>query len=222
MTRVKNLWCACLLGLLLLSAGCNMTSEQRLDLLERYIDTATDASQDIGQALVVLDHVAEQTQLALEDPNLPASEVENVREILTKTRAEIVKLQARKTQIDEALARWQEVLVKAQAGEVNVATELQVLGEGTRILGGEIGGSIGGYVTIAGMVLSGIAGLIGGLIKNAKTQHTLEDVVTSVSALLSNGLVTDEEQAKKVLERTQLPPTRASVKKIIGTSDNAT
>jgi len=218
MTRLKNLWCVCLFSLLLALAGCNMTSEQRLDLLNRYINAATEASQDIDQALILLDHVAEQTQAALEDPNLPAHQVAPAREILTKTRAEIVKLQARKTQIDEALVRWQEVLAQAQTGEVNVATELQVLGEGARIFGGEIGGSIGGYVTIAGMVLSGIAGLIGGLIKNAKTKHTLEDVVTSVNALLSNGATGDQEKAKEVLNRTQLPSTRVTVKKIIGST----
>lgn len=197
-------------------AGCEMTPQQRLALVQSYIDAGQAASVSLDQAIAAAELVIDQTQATLSEPNLPAAEVEKILAVQAEARKHIATFRSKKTLIDGDIARWEELLAQAKAQGADVVSEIEVYGGGLQILGTRIGGQAGGYVALAGALIAGLGGAAAGLAKNMRTRKTLEGVVGSVSALLASEAVVDPEQAKSVLQAAQLPPVRNEVRKVLG------
>jgi hypothetical protein len=197
-------------------AGCGMTAQQRLDLVQSYIDAGQAASVSLDQAIAAAELVVDETQAALSDPNLPAQEVEKILAVQVEARKHIATFKSKKALIDGDIGRWEELLVKAKTEGADAISEIEVYGGGLQILGTRIGGQAGGYVALAGALMAGVGGAVAGLARNMRTRKTLEGVVGSVSALLASDAVTDPEQAKGVLRAAQLPGVRSEVRTILG------
>lgn len=201
---------------LLSSAGCDMTPEQRLAMVQSYVDAGQAASSSCDQAIAAAELVVEETQLAMTDANLPAAEAGKILALQTEARKHIAAFRSQKALIDGDVARWEGLLVKARTEGADALSEIQVYGGGLQILGTRIGGQAGGYVALAGALIAGLGGALAGLGRNMRTRRTLEGVVGSVSALLASDVMTDPEQAKSVLQAAQLPSVRSEVRAILG------
>jgi hypothetical protein len=213
--RIPQALFACLFSILLLG-GCGTTPEQRLDLVGQWIEQGESWSQGLDEAVTAAELVLERTETALADPNVLPEEMQALRALRAEATELIAAYRAKKALVDADLIELRELQAKAQTEGAEVLDEVEFYGGGLRVLGNRIGGQAGGYVALAGTLLGALAGALAGLGRNAKTQSVLADVVTSVSALLGNPVVSDRDKAAEVLAGTQLPQTQKAVRSVLG------
>lgn len=206
-----------LLGLFLLP-GCGTTPEQRLEMAQNWLDTGSQWSEGLDEAITAAELVVEQADAALVDVNLPNLDREKVLAVKAEAQEQIAKFRAKKAQIDADILALQTLVEKAQTEGAEVLNEIEFYGQGLKVVGNRVGGDVGGYIALAGTLLGGVAGALAGLAKNLQTRKVLEGVVGSVSALLTSPAVPDRDAATAVLEGTQTPAVETAVRKIIGKS----
>jgi len=206
--------------LCLFLSGCGTTPEQRMAMVQSYIEAGQRASASLDDAIAATELVLDQAAASLNDPNLPAKEVQQILAMQKEARDQLAAFRAKKTMLDNDLARWKDLLAQAQAKGVGVFDEVQLYGEGLRALGNQVGGNVGGYVSLAGALVAAISGALAGIAsqrnKTTQTRKTLEGVVGSVSALLASDAVVDRDKATNVLQAAQLPEVRSEVRQVLG------
>jgi len=205
--RFATIMAVCgLLGL----AGCGTNTTERLELYDQAVSRLEQASEQIDSRLAAIDAFLKQAEIALSDPNLGDA----AGEILAGVQAAIAKRDEAlevKAKVDLALSQIREQIdqVKAQ-GSIDVADEVALVGGGLAAAGQAAGGAIGAWLVAIG----GLVAAAGGVIRGNRAKHVTEKVIASVDTLLGSGLVTDAEEAKKLLAKDQGSTIATAVKSI--------
>lgn len=216
----------CLVALLLALSpltlsGCGTTPEQRLQMGQAWLSTGQTWSKDFGDAIAACQLILDDVQVKLRDPNLPPAETAKLKAIFTQTTAQMQAFVAKKALIDQDLALLQARLQEAQAKGATLQNEMEFYGQGLQVLGQRTGGSAGGILGLAGVLVGALGGGLAGFAKNQKLQGVLANVVTSVGALLASPTVSNRDLATATLEAGQLPTTQAEVRKLLGKAPKA-
>lgn len=192
-------------------SGCDMTSYQRVAMLENALLRAENVSNDLGVRLDEMEAVLVETQAALNDPNLPAEFREQLNSLLTQTVDGIKVVAAKRGEYAGLITRLREQIDQAKKEGMGLGDELTLYGEGLTETAKHLPPSVAGYVTLASILFGAI-----GTVLARKRKAQLTNVVGSVDKLLESGAVADIEAGVKVLKDNQLPATRNAVRKILG------
>lgn len=196
-------------ALLIFFTGCGLTSEQRVEMLERAVVRAEEVSEELGIRLEEMETTLVETQTALSDPNLPAEFREQLDGILTQTVEGIKVISAKRGEYAGLISRLRKQIEDAKTGDMNFGDELKLYGEGLKTIGPKVPPPVGGFVTLAGIVIGTI-----GTVLAKRRGGELTDVVKSVDVLLESSAVHDTTAATKVLKDHQSPNTRTAVRKV--------
>jgi len=195
-------------------AGCGTDTTARLELYDQAVRRLEQASEQIDSRLAAIDAFLAQAQIALADPNLG----DVAGEILAGVQAAIAKRDEAlevKQKVDTALAqiRVQIDQLKA-AGSIDVSDEIGLVGSGLAAAGQASGGKTGAWLVAIGGLVAAAGGVIRGNRAAGSARHVAEKVIASVDTLLNSSLVTDAEQAKKLLAKGQGTTIATAVKTI--------
>lgn len=196
---------------LLMVFGCDMTSGQRVQLLENAIVQAEKVSDELGVRLVEMEGVLADTQAALGDQNLPPDVREQLNNVLTQTIEGVKVISAKRGEYTGLISRLREQIEVAKKDGMGFGDELKLWGEGLQTTGKYLPPPVGGYVTLAGVIFGAV-----GTVFARRRKGELVGVVKSVDKLLESDAVSDTKAATKILKDNQLPNTRTAVIKIKG------
>ncbi len=164
-----------LLCTVLLAAGCGTTSKDRLAYVQKEVTQLQAWSAATDVAIRDLRGVIATTQALLADPNAAADPVRASAVIATAQQQLDAKL-AYKATIDAKLAEMQQYL-KALPADPDVSHELGFAGITISSVGTSIGGTIGGWLGLAGVILTALATALGSIIKARQASAQLGQVV---------------------------------------------
>jgi F0F1-type ATP synthase membrane subunit b/b' len=204
---------------LFFAIGCNTTSSERIALIKSGIDKAAVLSEEIDKYCVVLDSQLAEADRILADPATGIEQGDRIREVIAKIKAEKDKAQAKKIEIDAAIAKAKTEIERITAeGAGDLGTELQTIGTLLTTTAPLIPPPAGGYMALVGALLTAIGGAIGGKayqsIKDAKYKTATEEIILGNEKSLK---VLDNDVAdmvKNIWMASQVTPTtRKLVKK---------
>lgn len=201
-----------LLGVILavFASGCNLSSGQRVAMLQNAITQAESISNELGTRLDEMETVLTETQAAMSDPNLPPDVREQLDKVLTQTIEGIKVVSVQRGKYAQLISRLREQLAEAETEGMGFGEELKLYGEGLKEAGKYIPPPVGGFVSLAGVIFGAV-----GTVLAKKRGKALTGVVHSVDKLLDSTDV-NAATAKKVLKDNQSPATREAVRKING------
>lgn len=202
-------------AMMLLVAGCGMTSEQRIALYKQAIDQAVQTSQTLDSYLPAIDAAIAESEAAIA-AGLPEAGAAKLLDKIAEAKAVKAKVLAEKAKIDQA-AKDAQAKIDAilSGGDTDIEAELNSIAAILTSAGAVIPPPAGPFVALAGTILGIIGGVIGGKKSQAKYKTGLVDVVKSVNAVISKA--PSEEYAgkiKEVLKTVQSDTTRTLVDSI--------
>ncbi len=196
-------------------AGCNMDSAERIAAIETTVTQLQEKSGQVDGVIDGLQRFMGESLVLLDEPNLPAAEVERIAAAIVEAQERLDDAQAVKVKVDAVLADWQAQL--AAAGPIEgPGDELELLGKGVATVGAQLPPPYGTYAALAGGLIGTIGAALAGAKKAGKTQGQLVKVIGSVDSLLDSSMIADEKvpEAKKLLAKRQGTVTAAAVKAV--------
>ena len=227
-----------ILSIVLLTPGCDTTSQQRLAALQAALKTAETASKDYDSRLAAMEPAITALTQMLTDPNVTGATAQQVKTTLADLKAKYAAVKALKAAVDEKMTAYSAVLAKAQeAGNIDIQKELEVYGQGVTLVSGALPPPFNAIGLGIGAVMTAVGGIAGAFAKGKQAKHAQTTVVTgivdSVGALLAalpsrqdvdaqtagvvQPPVMDIETAKDILARAQVkvPAAAAAVREVL-------
>jgi len=163
-------------------------------------------SQKMDAGIADVEQVIADSQLLLQDPNIPPDMKLEVEQVLNQASARLAKLKAEKQKVVDVLAQYQTILAQVDVNDLTPEQEMQLYAIGAGEASKFLPQPYSGYVFL-GLAL---VPFIGSLLKNINQWRQINDgkrktteLVISVDKLLSSDQVKDIEQAKIVLQENQ-------------------
>lgn len=192
-------------------AGCGTDPAQRIELYHQQLATFARALQDSDARIAALQAAIDQGAQLLSDPNMAGqAEQAAIAERVEQIRRALEKAMVAKGEIQAWIASTEQAIAQAQAaGPVDLSGELGLIGQAVTQGGGAIGGPIGAYVGIGGLVIS----LLGNVVQKrsssalkaatraivqgveAAPQKAAEDVKGAIEAKMKAAGVFDQANA---------------------------
>lgn len=146
--------------------GCDLTSAERVDLLEKAIGVAESKRADIDSGLTEIELVIAGILAELEKSGLDPAKTAGLREDLAAAYTVVVEFKASKDKIIISLGSWREEIERIKAGgEVDWLAELQVLGAGAKTAAPYVPEPVKTGLMLFSLVTAGIGGVYGALKK---------------------------------------------------------
>ncbi len=235
MTHVRLAVAVVLVSILIgYAGGCGLTPAQRVGLVQNAL-TATEAkAAPVREVVAQFDEAARQAQTLLADPNLPPAVRTKILEGAKVIEDQLVKYRPVLQSLDARVAKLQDLLAQAQAqgDDLDVGREIQTYGQGLTVGSGALPAPFNAVGALVGLATTLAGGVIGSVTRSRKDQAQLaaqqqqtddivHGIVGSVNALIDSKVVTDPDEAKKILKEYQIqnaPAARAAVRKAQGLS----
>jgi len=209
-------------------AGCDTTSQARLEILNDLIENAQTLGGQFDAKMAALDASLLQAQTMLSDPAINPELAEDISGQIDKMREEAQRIAADKARIEGAVAAWQAGINAILANpETDITGELEAWGQGAAHAGSLLPPPYNGYLYLGGIILTTVGGILGGGTlqkrKGVQTENALTETVRSVDALLSSieneagpdvSNLVSVKGAKKILKANQSNATRDVVRKV--------
>ena len=192
--------------------SCNMLPNERVAILEEMLTRAEGISTELDKRLADVETVALEAQTALADVNIPPEQKEQMAAILSESLAQIEKISGIREEYTGKITALKAKIEVAKADGVSFGEELQLYAEGVQSVAGKIPG-VGGYVTLASVVLAGIGGVMArkrGQQRDA-AEGGLTEVVKSVDKLLADKDAIKDVKAAKLVLKSNQPTVRNTV-----------
>ena len=155
MLKILSLMILCLL------AGCNTTSDQRIELLQEAVQQAEASAGQLDVYIVDLQTAIAEAKLLMQDPALSVEQKEEVLKFLTETDDALVAAVAKKDAVLESLTDFKSSIVLLQEQGSGIGTELQILGEGIKAASAALPPPGNGYGILVGTILTIVGGVFG-------------------------------------------------------------
>lgn len=193
-----------------LVAGCNQTSQERLEGLANFLGVAKAESEKTDEYIAALQLTLENLDAQLDDPGLPQGQAERIREAFAQAKLTLSVAVDKKIEIDKVIAETETLVAEIAARpDVNFGDELQAAAATLQTAAQAIPSQWGVYVGMVGTLL----GLIGGVVAK-RTKGALVDVVRSVDKERSKMPQETGDAFVAGLGNSQLPTTRTIVRSL--------
>ena len=157
--RQGLLWWLLVAAALVPMGGCGTTSEQKLAALDQAVVYLQGESAKLDARLAGIDSLIAKTEGALSDPNLAGQVTSQVLAALRQAQQEKPALLAAKAKADVILADLKASAEQLQAGgAVDTQALLQLAAQTIGGVGVAVGGPVGGWMGVVGMILAGVVG----------------------------------------------------------------
>jgi len=210
-----------LLSLILLFAlcglmtGCDTSPSQRVAAVKNLMNQAVAVNQLVDVSIGDIEKVVQDSQLLLQDPNVPEESKPALQKVLGEASARLAKLKLEKQKVMSAIVSYQAILNGADVNNLGLAQEIQLYAVGAGQLGATLPSKYSGYIYLGSALATILAGLIASILKTISQQKQLNqgkavltDVVTSVDELLKSPVISNIEAAKQVLSDNQTGATQ--------------
>ncbi len=162
-------------ALLLAVAGCGTTAKDRLAYVQKEVTQLQTWSAEADLAIRELRTVIATTQALLADPNAAADPV-RAQAVVTTAQQQLEAKFAYKATIDAKLAEMQRRLAALPANP-DVSDEVGFAGVTMTSVGTTVGGVVGGWIALGGVILTALATAIGSILKARAANGQLAQVV---------------------------------------------
>lgn len=201
-------------AMMLLVAGCGMSSEQRIALYKQAIDQAVATSEQLDGYIPALDAAIAESEKAIA-AGLPEEQAAKLLDKIAEAKAVKAKVLAEKARIDQAAKDAQAKIDAILAsGDTDIEAELNSIAAILTSAGAVIPPPTGPFVALAGTILGILGGIFGGVRSQKKYKTGLVDVVKSVDKVLDNLSEDEGAKALSVMANTQADTTRTLVRTI--------
>jgi len=193
-----------------LLAGCGTSPSQRVAAMKQLVNQAATVNQLVDVSIGDIEKVMNDSQLLLQDPNVPEESKPALQKVLNEASVRLAKLKLEKQKVSAALVQYQTILNGIDVNNMDLAKEVQLYAVGAGQLGATLPSKYGGYIYLGSALATLLAGLIASIAKNQKQavqisqgKTILTDVITSVDELLKSTVINDVKVAKQILSGNQ-------------------
>lgn len=195
--------------LMLVMAGCNGTSQERLDGLAAFLGIAKKQSELVNDDIATIQQTIADLQVAANDPALSPEDAAKIKAMMETVAEKLSIALEVKVKVDKAISDAEAKIAEIAAnGNTNVGDEIQAAGHTITAAGQALPPPFGVYAGIAGTILAAIGGIIA-----KRKGDALTNVVRTVDKAKKD-LTKDQIDAFDTVLRKQREPTRAAVRKI--------
>jgi len=176
--------------------SCGMSSQERVNQLQSWVDKTQEMSTWAEQQIPVLEKAIADGELMLQDPLLDFKSKQKILDELADLKVKLLEAQKIKTKADTAIAQWEKNIATLLAGgDVALGDELVLYGQGATTIGSQLPPPYNFYLGIGGLILTGIGTILGAK-AGAKSQKKADEVdrveaekdFSTLVASVTNGL----------------------------------
>jgi hypothetical protein len=166
--------------------GCNTDSKERLAALQQGVTQLQARSAQADAAIASLQLFIAKAGPMLADANMTDGAVAKVKDLIAQAQSQIEDKLKYKAAVDATLADLQKELA-AMPVAPDVSNEVGLVGSTLSSVGGQVGGDVGKWLALAGMVITFVSGLAPGLLK-AKNAIGQANTATAKAAAATTAL----------------------------------